>query len=70
MPERRSRRRTATGKKLGGLIADGVIEQDDRRYLDAQDATKAALARTEASEKDYRDELAELVAAVDALRLT
>lgn len=39
------------GKKLGGLVADGVMEQDDRHYLDARDATKGALARAEGSER-------------------
>jgi hypothetical protein len=49
MPERRSA--NSHGKKLGGLVADGVMEQDDRHYLDARDATKGALARAEGSER-------------------
>ena len=48
------------------------MEQDDRRYLDALDAkdvAQAALDQLTGAARDHRDELAEFVAAVDALRL-
>jgi DNA invertase Pin-like site-specific DNA recombinase len=59
-------------RKLGGLIADGVMEQDDPRYLaalDARDAAHASLDRLSGKARDHRAELADFVAAVEALAL-
>jgi DNA invertase Pin-like site-specific DNA recombinase len=57
-------------KRLGGLIADRAIEQDDLRYeqsLRDRDAADKAVERIAGTARSYRDELAALVARVFSL---